>query len=375
MSVIIMSRVFYTNFGLLEYKRKNGKIGKVNKVNSKIVMLVLADAANDDGKNSWQAVETIAGKSSLDWRTVTRTLIALRQNGYIWVDGKSEYDTNNYSINLDKIEEIPKIKRYPSTKKRYRKGDRGVTVTKLVCHDDSESIIDSLINIPAIAGDKLCEECKEDNMCEKCEMLKKKIELGTEYGFEFDVKNSKETLKGLAEVHKTEDPTENKKATQSERISAMMQGFKDEYADKLADYPDRCRKPLNYFLHKWNFSPTSVPKKSKSKGGAFATWINGIDELVAISGEKNFELVLDKAYEIWHNRSTDYKNVIDMPQKIKPLFTSCNNIVRQEIAEKMKEEVKKAKEKTEEKKDFVSAEDGSKLLKQLQKSLKKGREE
>ena len=51
MSVIIMSRVFYTNFGVLEYKRKNGKIGKVNKVNSKIVMLVLADAANDDGKN------------------------------------------------------------------------------------------------------------------------------------------------------------------------------------------------------------------------------------------------------------------------------------------------------------------------------------
>lgn len=207
-------------------------------------------------------------------------------------------------------------------------------------------------------------------MCEKCKMLKQKIELGTEYGFEFDVKNSKEMLKNLTELHKTEDLTEHKKVTQNERISAMMQGSKDEYSDKLADYPERCRKPLSYFLHKWQFSPSAVPKKSKSKGGMFAAWIAGIDDLVAISGEKRFELVLDKVYEIWYNRSSDYKNVVDMPQKIRPLFVSCDAELRQEEIVKAKEEVKIAKEKVEEKKDFVSAEDGAKLLKQLQKSMK-----
>ena len=212
-------------------------------------------------------------------------------------------------------------------------------------------------------------------MCDKCDMLKKKIELGTEYGFEFDVKNSKKMLKNLAELHKTEDPSEHKKVTQNERISSMMQGSRDEYADKLADYPDRCRKPLNYFLHKWQFSPSAVPKKSKSKGGMFAAWIAGIDDLVAISGEKRFELVLDKVYEIWYNRASEYKNVVDMPQKIRPLFVSCDAELRQEEIVKAKEEVKVAKEKVEEKKDFVSAEDGAKLLKQLQKSLKKGKEE
>lgn len=219
-----------------------------------------------------------------------------------------------------------------------------------------------------------CEKNGED-MCEKCEMLKQKIELGTEYGFEFDVENSKEMLKNLTELHKNEDPAENKKLTQNERISAMMRGSKDEYADRLTDYPDRCRKPLNYFLHKWSISPNAVPKKSKSKGGAFATWIMGIDELVQISGEKRFELVLDKVYDVWYNKPTDYRWAIDRPQSVKKQFISCDAELRQEEVAKMKEEVKKAKEKTEEKKEFVSAEDGAKLLKQLQKSLKKGKEE
>jgi hypothetical protein len=123
-------------------------------------------------------------------------------------------------------------------------------------------------------------------------------------------------------------------------------------------------------LHKWNFSPSAVPKKSKSKGGMFSTWIAGIDDLVAISGEKRFETVIDKVYNIWNGRASEYKNVIDMPQKIRPLFVSCDAELRQEEISMMKEEMKRTKEKFEEKKEFVNAEDGAKLLKQLQKSLK-----
>ena len=264
------------------------------------------------------------------------------------------------------IDEYNKIKENKKDKEKKRKTSYNHPFLRFAQMENSTLVSNDIVYNEL---KHTCEKNGED-MCVKCEMLKQKIELGTEYGFEFDVKNSKKMLDNLTELHKTEDPTEHKKVTQNERIVAMMQGSKDEYADKLADYPERCRKPLSYFLHKWKFSPSAVPKKSKSKGGMFATWLNGIDDLVAISGEKRFELVLDKVYEIWYNRSSEYKNVVDMPQKIRPLFVSCDAELRQEEIVKAKEEVKIAKEKVEEKKEYVSAEDGSKLVKQLQKSMK-----
>ena len=354
MSVIIMSRVFYTDFGMLQYKRKNGKIGKVNKVNSKIVMLVLADAANDEGKNSWQAVETIAGKSSLDWRTVTRTLIALRQNEYIWVDGKSEYDTNNYSINLEKIVEIPKVKRYPSIKKRYRKGDGGVTVTKLVCHGDSESIIEPSINIPAIAGDKLC-ECKGEEMCDKCEQTKKRIAIDKEYGFDYDKKIATKYLADLETRHSFEkENPELPKATKEEQILQMMSGH-DEYAEKASIYPETVQKSVKLFAESFKISPNAIPKKSKSSGGAYATWIKGIQDLQSIAGnERRFKLVLDKVCKVWNNRDAEFKNNVDMPQKIRASFVTMEAELRGEEEKKEKEIAERVQEAKVEKEVYIT---------------------
>ncbi len=331
--------------------------------------------------DTWEVVSEHLKKQASDGaRSLRSGLLELQFFGYLekFIEkDKGKFKQFGYNIYESSqkpdatVLEYEKLKKKKMEDEKNRKISRNHPFLRFAQMENSTLVSNDIVNNEL---KHTCEKNGED-MCEKCEMLKKKIDLGIEYGFEFDVKNSKEMLKNLSELHKTEDPSEHKKVTQNERIVAMMQGSKDEYADKLADYPDRCRKPLNYFLHKWNFSPSSVPKKSKSKGGAFATWINGIDELVAISGERNFELVLDKTYDVWYNRSTDYKNVVDMPQKIKPLFTSCNNLVRQEITKKMQEEMKKTKEKVEEKKEFVSAEDGAKLLKQLQKSLKKGKEE
>jgi hypothetical protein len=373
-----MSRVFYTDFGILEYKRKNGKIGRVNKVNSKIVMLVLSDAANDEGKNSWQAVETIAGKSSLDWRTVTRTLIALRQNEYIWVDGKSEYDTNNYSINLEKIVEIPKVKRYPSTKKRYRKGDRGVTVTKLVCHGDRESIIyPSINNIPAIAGEKLC-ECEGEQMCEKCEQVKREIETGKEHGFELGVSMKKKHLKELQKIHEFEGNTDVlPKQSVEQKVLQMMSGH-DEYAEKASGYPETVQKSVKLFAETFKISPSAIPKKSKGKGGMFATWVKGIQDLQSIAGnERRFKLVLDKVYEVWNNRATEFKTHVDMPQKIRGSFVTMESELTQ-LEEKQKQEVAERVIETTAKKEVYITDDetlrneGVADLKKLLRSYKNG---
>jgi hypothetical protein len=108
MSVTAMSRTFWTEFPELSYTDKKG--GKVNIKNStaKIVLLAIADNADDFGENSWQSFDTLATKSSIDRRSVIRVVKALVNHGFLVVAGVSTYGTNNYTISLEKLGDPPK---------------------------------------------------------------------------------------------------------------------------------------------------------------------------------------------------------------------------------------------------------------------------
>lgn len=103
MSVSIMSRVFWTRIPPLGYTDKTGREVTVTPSTCKIVLLAIADSGNDEGENSWQAVDTLAEKTSLYKRSVIRAARALIANGYIRIDGISRKRTNNYTINIDKL--------------------------------------------------------------------------------------------------------------------------------------------------------------------------------------------------------------------------------------------------------------------------------
>ena len=49
----------------------------------KLVLLALADQANDDGRQCWPAVETIAHRSGQGVRTVRRALASLETAGHL----------------------------------------------------------------------------------------------------------------------------------------------------------------------------------------------------------------------------------------------------------------------------------------------------
>lgn len=108
MSVTAMSRTFWTEFPPLSYTDKNGKQVAIKSTTAKIVLLAIADNADDFGENSYQSFETLANKSSLDRRSVIRVVRALIGNGFLVVAGVSAYGTNNYTVALDKLGEPPK---------------------------------------------------------------------------------------------------------------------------------------------------------------------------------------------------------------------------------------------------------------------------
>lgn len=107
MSVTVMARVFWTPFDKIQYQDKNGKIVKVGKPAAKIVMLAIADSADDFGENSWQSFDTISQKSGIERRSVIRVIRGLMAFGYLSINGVSKYGTNDYKISLSKLGNIP----------------------------------------------------------------------------------------------------------------------------------------------------------------------------------------------------------------------------------------------------------------------------
>jgi len=74
--------------------------------NIKLVLLALADNANDDGY-CWPSQEVIADKSSMTTRNLRRVLAALEERGYIRIDERRRPDgykaSNGYQLSPDKL--------------------------------------------------------------------------------------------------------------------------------------------------------------------------------------------------------------------------------------------------------------------------------
>lgn len=102
MSVTVLSRVLWTEFTELSYMQKS-RVVTVSEPVAKLVMIAIADNADDFGENSWQSFETISKKASVERRSAIRAIRALMDAGYLSIDGKSRYGTNDYKIHLSKL--------------------------------------------------------------------------------------------------------------------------------------------------------------------------------------------------------------------------------------------------------------------------------
>ena len=95
MSIRLMSEVWLTKLPLTE----------------KMVLLVIADHASDDGTEAWPSQATIAKKASISVRTVQRSVNSLVEQGYIWLEKHQDGSMNcrndrrphRYTIVLSKL--------------------------------------------------------------------------------------------------------------------------------------------------------------------------------------------------------------------------------------------------------------------------------
>lgn len=96
MSVKLMSAIFETEFR--DLKDEEGNTTKAS--TAKLVLLALADHANDEGEGAYPGLTKMERKTALSRQTVINTYGALKHNGIIFLAGISKRNTNNYTINV-----------------------------------------------------------------------------------------------------------------------------------------------------------------------------------------------------------------------------------------------------------------------------------
>jgi len=101
MSVNTMSLVFKARIQDIKIKDK-----KVTAPLLKLVLLALADHANDEGEGAYPSLITIEHKTALTHQSVLNTLRALKHEGFIIRSGISKRGTVNYSINLPMLRSL-----------------------------------------------------------------------------------------------------------------------------------------------------------------------------------------------------------------------------------------------------------------------------
>jgi len=95
MSVKLMSAIFETEFRDLQDNEGN----TTKAATAKLVLLALADHANDEGEGAYPGLTKMELKTALSRPAIINTYDALKHNGIIFLVGQSKRNTNNYTIN------------------------------------------------------------------------------------------------------------------------------------------------------------------------------------------------------------------------------------------------------------------------------------
>lgn len=107
MSIKLMSAIFDAEFRDLEYV-KDGEVRKAKASTCKLLLLAIADHANDYGESAYPGYNKLEIKTALSRQGIADTICALVNNGLLFVsDTPSRLRTNDYKIN---ISAFPKMK-------------------------------------------------------------------------------------------------------------------------------------------------------------------------------------------------------------------------------------------------------------------------
>lgn len=102
MSIKVVNLVFQSSMPGL----KTDKGLPVRDSNIRLVLLALAERADESGNRAYPGLGRLCAMTRLARQTVVSALNALRTNGYIRLQGRSRLATNQYSIVLERLTEV-----------------------------------------------------------------------------------------------------------------------------------------------------------------------------------------------------------------------------------------------------------------------------
>lgn len=106
MSVALMAKVFHADIPHLAYE-KDGEKGNVRAATAKLILLAIADHANDRGESAYPGYDRLKRFTSLSWQGLADGMAALEQNKYLTIDRKgSKIGTNDYQVNVELLESL-----------------------------------------------------------------------------------------------------------------------------------------------------------------------------------------------------------------------------------------------------------------------------
>lgn len=246
MSVTVSSRVFWTEFQDLQFQQGK-KTVTVSKPVAKLVMLAIADNADDFGENSWQSFETIASKASIERRSVIRVVKALMNAGYLTIGGKSRYGTNDYKIDLTKLGRAPEARNRVG---RPKTSDTSVTIFPKTSDSGAE------------IGDRGAKTSDPQSPYPSINHPKNNMGASARTAPE----KQGDIMDGM--LH----------------FAAMASDPALQFEARVQEYPQDCQQALRWFVEVFDLLPSAIPAKpaKSGKGGDYALWINELREITAL---------------------------------------------------------------------------------------------
>lgn len=149
MSVTAMAAVLSADFPKYIDWHKDGAPRRSKGSTVKLVLICYADKANDEGEGAYPGYERLLIETDLSGQGLADTIECLRQNDFLYFEGRSQWNTKSYKVNIPKLHDMkhelflkPLEKRFSSHLSRVSQATRVNPSVKQSVKEEEEEKID-----------------------------------------------------------------------------------------------------------------------------------------------------------------------------------------------------------------------------------------
>jgi len=244
----------------------------------KLILLALANFANNDGENTWPSIDTIMEYTSLNERTIQRNIKRMMVKGLLIRDGRGPRGTNRYKINRSAVESyVPEVK--PEAEEEGAYSHSGTTPGALDHPQGGGTESTRGGALPPVGGAL----SPQKGGARPPEPLINQEHI-----------NRQEPLSaGEAQSASPRRTDATKRGDYLDGMRAYQAKTPNDAA--ISEYPEDVKPIIQEFCRLWHLTP---PRKGGRNGGEYALWISDARFLAQACGEYGLE-ALQRVYADW----------------------------------------------------------------------------